>query len=1132
MSDIVFGLKLTADGSGFVGTVSLAKNQIEQLGLASEKTARQVDGTAQAMKRGQASAMALGTAIGQFAVEAVKGLARWAAAGIEAADSLKDLSDETGSTVESLSHLVNVAKIGGTSTDLLRQGLERLSVGLSGTDEESVKAGKALARLGIQARDPATALGEVAKKFAQYKDDANKAAWAQEIFGRGGQKLLPMLKDLAEQEGNVGTVTRQQALEAERLSESWRKLSVDLGELRDGILTKLVPALADLIAQFRGGIEIAGGFWRAVNLFSTLPTVANVVDAEAVIAKVTANLEDSGKKYETSFGKWVNALLGNSLDKANADAKAKIDFLRLQIAQLRKTAALQDPEFGDLAGAMAKWGPGGTATSTSLGAVPGGSGKGKKEVDEYAKALERVTQLAAEARAELEGVFNPDSLSKGNKELVKLANSDTWKKFTDAQKETLKIRLAEATALEKEKKQWEDLEKAAAAYAAQRADERRDYDEALKKNKDEVDDLVRTLGLETQTMFQTNEERERAVALSRIMFTSEQEYEEQVKRVNEAFDQRNSAAALKKSLDAAKDAAREWQKRADDIANSLTDALLRGFESGKDFAKNFFDTLKNMAATLVLRPIIQFIVSPLSGAITAELGGLGSIFGIGGSGMQIGTALGNLGTIIPTLMQTGSVQTAFAGMASSFAAVAPWAALAAVAVPLVMKWFDQGDAMRTGTFVSGAATAATGLTSPNRGSSAFGDFSVINGKWFSDADMGESMRQFMAGIKGIDDAIAAFVGADKTAEITAMLEGISTQFNAGMEHQAVEFGSILKDRYTAVAHVIDPALEEIVRAFEGTGEELAKVVVNFLAQQEAMKQVAAQSLQSLQQIKMQLSGMSSTQIGAVNQMALIKQFASTRSWASDYLAQVGQTQFVRNLQAIGEEDFGRYSTDDQKLILAILDAQVSLNSAQDAGVSTLNNYTSAQTGANDALADAARAAEQMQQALRGIGEYVNSLLLGDLSPLTPMQRFAEAQSQYQQTLGLAQGGDLQALNSLSSSANVYLQLARDAYASSQQYTDIFRDVVGSLSGVAGGGHALANFQGAQDSSALLARVLPTTGSTLASKADIEAMADKFVAAIVALANANSSDSDALAGTVKTTTLQVVQAITSGGGWTK
>ena len=78
---------------------------------------------------------------------------------------------------------------------------------MAGVDEESSRAGKALAAIGVQSRDPAQALTEIAQKFATYEDGANKAALAVAIFGKSGAQLLPILKDIAENVDIAATVT-------------------------------------------------------------------------------------------------------------------------------------------------------------------------------------------------------------------------------------------------------------------------------------------------------------------------------------------------------------------------------------------------------------------------------------------------------------------------------------------------------------------------------------------------------------------------------------------------------------------------------------------------------------------------------------------------------------------------------------------------------------------------------------------------------------------------------------------------------------------------------------------------------------------------------------------------------------
>lgn len=117
----------------------------------------------------------------------------------------------------------------------------------------------------------------------------------------------------------------------------------------------------------------------------------------------------------------------------------------------------------------------------------------------------------------------------------------------------------------------------------------------------------------------------------------------------------------------------EWQRTADSINQSLTDALLRGFESGKSFAQNLRDTLVNMFKTLVLRPIISFIINPISGLISGAVSSGLSALGLGGN------LLGGGGSILGALGSAGSAVAGWigSGVGALFGGTAGNAAIAA-----------------------------------------------------------------------------------------------------------------------------------------------------------------------------------------------------------------------------------------------------------------------------------------------------------------------------------------------------------------------------------------------------------------------------------------------------------------------
>jgi hypothetical protein len=86
----------------------------------------------------------------------------------------------------------------------------------------------------------------------------------QNILGRGMQSLIPALHDYAEGMRTGSVTTTKQAEDAERLEKSWRELTTQGGELKDFILSSLVPAINEVIKAFREGIEAAGGFGAAI----------------------------------------------------------------------------------------------------------------------------------------------------------------------------------------------------------------------------------------------------------------------------------------------------------------------------------------------------------------------------------------------------------------------------------------------------------------------------------------------------------------------------------------------------------------------------------------------------------------------------------------------------------------------------------------------------------------------------------------------------------------------------------------------------------------------------------------------------------------------------------------------------
>lgn len=126
-------------------------------------------------------------------------------------------------------------------------------------------------------------------------------------------------------------------------------------------------------------------------------------------------------------------------------------------------------------------------------------------------------------------------------------------------------------------------------------------------------------------------------------------------------------------LQAAKKVKDEWAETAKNIETSLTDSLMRGFESGKGFFENLREVAVNMFKSLVLRPIIQPIAQGMAGTVLSALGmNASASTGGAGGGMNLSSLVSGgmnfLNGSMITDMATSGVSNLGAGIGGDFGA--------------------------------------------------------------------------------------------------------------------------------------------------------------------------------------------------------------------------------------------------------------------------------------------------------------------------------------------------------------------------------------------------------------------------------------------------------------------------------
>jgi hypothetical protein len=169
-------------------------------------------------------------------------------------------------------------------------------------------------------------------------------------------------------------------------------------------------------------------------------------------------------------------------------------------------------------------------------------------------------------------------------------------------------------------------------------------------------------------------------------------------------------------------------------------------------------------------------------------------------------------------------------------------------------------------------------------------------------------------------------------------------------------------------------------------------------------------------------------------------------------------------------------------------------------------------------------------ALQRIRDYLDSLKLGSLSVLSPQQKLTEASKQFADELALAQGGDATALNHITQSADAYLQLARQYFASGGQYTDIYTAVTQALQGLlpTGGGFTDVAIPGSATPPGTT--VPPSTpvsgkgGKDLATDDTMLATNELLRKVLAKMADLSTAERAAIVGTSEESTTEIVKAV--------
>lgn len=333
---------------------------------------------------------------------------------IDSADALSKQSSITGMAIEQLSGLKHAADLGGVGFDQLTAGLNKYSKVVADAFDGTGAGAATFQRLGISVKNSAgdlksnyDLLGEVADRFAELEDGAAKTALAQELFGRSGAALIPVLnagasglRDAHSEAERLGLVfSAKTGKAAEEFNDNLSRLKLSLVGVSNTVAADVTPALAEMTAIFadpnvqqgiasiaKGIVDIGtaavsslaslGNFtkWLAEELAATIhgPAADDIVRLEDRLAELelrkknnrrgageALNKEIEGiKELIKNYYEYQAALANKPKEQessvVDAGKKKSGDVLGVDPDYAKKIAAIEDAMAAELTAALEK----------------------------------------------------------------------------------------------------------------------------------------------------------------------------------------------------------------------------------------------------------------------------------------------------------------------------------------------------------------------------------------------------------------------------------------------------------------------------------------------------------------------------------------------------------------------------------------------------------------------------------------------------------------------------------------------------------------------------------------------------------------------------------------------------------
>jgi hypothetical protein len=864
---------------------STAKSKLS--GLADE--ARAAAGGVGAL--GAAFGVLGGVAAGAISVSALKGA-------VDMLDMLDDLSEKTGIATESLSALRYAGEVVGTPVEALATGIRKLSLNMAaaaGGGKEQAAAfqaiGVAFKNLDGSLRGSDAVLGDIANKFAAFRDGPEKAALAVELFGKAGADMIPLLNkgasgiaDLRTEAERLGVVfSGDLAANAAEFNDNLKKISLSGQAFATTMAGQVLPTLNELARVF---LESKDGSNSLAQILGT--GLKTAIEAVALLgANVSFVLQGIGRE--------IGAIAAQSVALATLDikgfkaistavkedgerAREELAALEQRILGLGKMPSFVGPQlptgFDESFAALMRQYQAAAPVVKKLGDTA------KATADEFGKLIDKITGKASGTDADFSKNINTLNKALADGRL-------SWEDYTKVVGQYIAQQPAAVEATKALTKEMEAAQKVAEERQALRIKEDAAIQQWLRDQEAVAAQSLKSINERIQGL----KDEEAAVALAQQQNISLAQAVEQVTlgrlreqqavlivgstaydNVQKEIEARERLIGVINTKDLREKESAGWASVFASIDSTAHDAWTNVWESGSSAFKRLGQTLKasilDVLYQMTIRPFIVKIsasilgtglstaASAATGSGSSVLSGAGNMAGLltGASsfGNFAGTAYANLtGTGIDGLLATNAAfgTAAAEGMGSIMSGLmtaAPYLA-AVAAVYAIAKALDHSGTPHTGG--GSQYSASGGLVNASSG--------AIFNSGFTGIAYSASTEQMTAGlvqsIVGILDATAITFGkaagyqaaasfADDSSKDGAWgslfirnLQGVITDWQAGgTSFRTFSDGSAGSAEYLAAIS------QDVRKAIDGIGlPDWATQMLNSLGDAPTLEQLTS-----------------------------------------------------------------------------------------------------------------------------------------------------------------------------------------------------------------------------------------------------------------------------------------------------